>query len=941
MEHVLRDAILNGFYDQNYPGHEILGPSLLSNNHEDKIWLTLRRELLTCQSFTWAVAFITEDMLIPLKVVMADLARKNITGTLITGDYLNFNRPKVFKELQKISNLKILIAKSTGFHAKAYLFKHADFTTVVIGSANFTRAALLSNYEWSMKVSSRENAAFTREIKQQLQNLIKNSMPLTNEWLAAYQRNWTAPVNPNKQLSSRTIIPNQMQKAALQNLTALVKKGAQRALVVSATGTGKTYLDAFAVRKYRPRHFLYIVHRRQIAEKSRSSFYKVIGGPKKDFGLLTGKQQDLQAKYLFATIQTLTSPEVLAKLKAQEFDYILIDEAHRIAAPSYQKILRHFKPKFLLGMTATPERTDKQNIYRLFDYNLAYEIRLKDALKDKMLTPFHYVGIEDYEENGEIVDETSSLRYLTAQKRVKYILRELNYYGYCGSRPRGLVFCSRQEEAIKIAQEFSKLGHPATALSYCDSESKRLMAVKNLEKGKLEYIISVDLFNEGIDIPSLNQIVMLRNTQSSIVFIQQLGRGLRKYPHKDFVTVLDFIGNYKNNYLIPLALNDDRSCNQDTARREVKLPQLLDLSTINFSRIASQRILQSLDKIKLDSMFNLRQAYRELKQKIGHVPLLKDFYQYGSVSPLVFARNNSLDNYGAFLQKMGEDIVLSSIQNGILTFFNKELLAGKRIHELLLLDLLLKQGKIAQTAYQAELKKRHAYVNKEVLASVENILSLSFFAVKVGKTTKRKRYGGKSLIKKAGQKYYFSDKVQHELGNPVFKKLFADVIQTGLLLNQNYNNQEQFTLYKQYDREDVCRLLNWPLDVSAPMYGYRVGQKETPIFITYKKDSAKKRNSIYNNQLSDGRSLRWYTRTPRHLSSDEVKRLLEPQMKLYLFVKRSDAVGKEFFYLGQATILHKTVKEEKIGPKQKDAVGMNLLLQHPLASSMYDLLFKD
>lgn len=943
MNKILKDALLNGFYDPKYPGQEMVSPRLLVNDAENKIWLVLRQELLTCRSFIWAVAFITEDMLVPFKAVMADLALTGVKGTVITGDYLGFNKPKVFRELEKIPNLKVKISRQAGFHVKGYLFNHSDFKTIIIGSANFTRSALLSNYEWSLKVSSNENATFTRQISRQLTKLEQNSTNLTETWLDRYQKKWhptikTVSVTNN---ISQEIIPNQMQKKALANLQALIDNGEHRALVVSATGTGKTYLGAFAVKAFGPKKFLYLVHRRQIAEKSLISFKRVIGGKDSDFALFTGDQKQVKAKYIFATIQTLSNPKVLQQFSPTDFDYILIDEAHRVAAPSYQTVLHYFRPRFWLGMTATPERPDKQDVYRTFDYNLAYEIRLGDALKEKMLTPFHYVGVQDYEENGQVIDETTNLRYLTAPKRVKYILGELDYYGYCGTKAKGLVFCSRQEEANKLAYSFSQLGHRAVSLTNRDSEKKRLAVVKQLEEGQLEYIITVDLFNEGIDIPALNQIVMLRNTQSSIVFIQQLGRGLRKFPGKSFVTVLDFIGNYKNNYLIPIALNGDRSCDRDQAAREAKIPNFVGLATINFSRIASKRILQSLAKTKLDSMRNLRRAYQSLKEKIGRFPLLYDFYQYGSVSPLVFTRNANFTNYASFLQRMGEDIKLSSYQSQILTFLIQELLAGKRIHELLLLKLLLEQGKVTETNFKQELKKKNAYVNQKVLASTERILSLAFYAVKTGKSSKKQQYGGSALIKKKRDCYCLAHKLVQNLQDNSFYNLFIDVIKTGLALNKNYDNERQFTLYQQYSREEVCRLLNWPLDVSAPMYGYRVGQEETPIFITYKKEAPAKRNAVYHNQLVDGRSLRWYTRTPRHLKSAEVQRLLTPQMHLYLFVKRSDASGKDFFYLGQATILKDTVKEEKIGPKKKAAVGMNLLLAKPLTASMYNLLFAD
>lgn len=936
MDLPLKEAILHGFYDRKFLANENFGPKLLKNDQQDKIWLSIKKELLTCRKF----AFITEDMLVPLKAVLEDLRKKNVSGILITGDYLGFNSPKVFEELLKIPNLEVRLASDSAFHAKSYYFNHGDYQTAIIGSANFTRSAMLKNYEWALKVSSSENAELTKQLHLQLNDLYDHSCLLTNAWLDEYRKVWKKTSRIQVKNISQKIVPNKMQKAALKNLNNLVASGAKRALVVSATGTGKTYLGAFAVKNYRPKKFLYLVHRRQIAKKSLASFRKVIAEKSAEFSLFSGQNKNLNAKYIFATMQTLAQDDVLKRIDPQEFDYILIDEAHRSASPSYQKILQHFKPKFLLGMTATPERMDNQDVFKIFNYNLAYEIRLQDALEEKMLVPFHYVGVEDYEEDGQIIDETSNLRYLTADTRVKYILKEMDYYGYCGQKARGLVFCSRQEEARILAEKFTKLGHPALSLTNTDSEAARKNAVKMLEEGKLEYIVTVDLFNEGIDIPSLNQIVMLRNTQSSIVFIQQLGRGLRKSPGKDFVTVLDFIGNYQNNYLIPLALNDDYSGDKDLAKSEVIAPSFIGLSTINFNQIAEARILASLEKIKLDSMKNLRKTYQDLKQKIGRVPLLVDFENDHHTGALAFI-NSNIDNYGQFLQKMGEELDLNEKEDQLLTFVTKELASGKRVHELLLLQLLL-TGPITRQEYLAELKKAGAYVNDQVLTSIEQILSLDFFDVKMGKKNKKKLYGNCSLIKISEDGgYTLSNDLKTYLENPDFNQLFNDAVKVGIKLSNNYQQDRQFTLYQRYDRKDSCRLLNWPKDISAPMYGYRVGEKETPIFVTYKKDSEQKRNFVYQNTLANGESMRWYTRSPRHLDSDEVKRLVNPNMKLHLFVKRSDASGKEFYYLGQVQIDQDSIKEEKVGPKKRSAVGMDLLLKSQLPEQIQKIIFEN
>ena len=311
---------------------------------------------------------------------------------------------------------------------------------------------------------------------------------------------------------------------------------------------------------------------------------------------------------------------------------------------------------------------------------------------------------------------------------------------------------------------------------------------------------------------------------------------------------------------------------------------------------------------------------------------------------MVFANNHSLEHYGGFLIKMGEPVKLSRYESAVLSFVTKELLNGKRPHELILLQLLLEKDQVSQEEFEQALHDYGAYVNERVLTSVEDILSLNFFDIKQGKTTKKEQYGGQPLVVKADLlDYALAPILAQSLNqNETFRKLFKDVIKTGLSLNQDYDNHKQFTLYQQYDRKDACRLLNWPLDVSAPMYGYRVDEHETPIFITYQKDSKKKRNALYHNTLEDGRCLRWYTRSPRHLESDEVQRLLNtPQMKLLLFVKKSDAIGKQFYYLGQVDIQKDTVKEELLGPKKKAAVGMNLLLEKPLSTKMYELLFDE
>lgn len=944
----LQQAVLHGLLDQQqYAANEMLAPKLLVNTKHETIWEHLLDEFGTCQSFSIAVAFITKDMLTPFKAMMNELAARNVSGYLLTSDYLGFNEPTMFAELLKIKNLTVKITPASGFHTKGYLFDNGNEKTVIVGSANLTRSAMLTNYEWNLRLTSTSDGELFSQVKDQFDQQWQASALLTDEWIARYAASYVKPQfsqskkqAEKQELTPVKITPNQMQKQALTNLAKLRKNEARRALLISATGTGKTYLGAFDVQAFAPKRFLFVVHREQILEAARASFRNVLGGPAADFGILSGKRHQTDAKYLFATVQTLSKPEVLAKFDPTEFDYLMIDEAHRSAAESYQRVLNYFEPRFTLGMTATPERTDDFDIFKLYDHNVAYEIRLQQALAEDMLCPFHYIGVTDYEVNGELIDETANLSRLVSDERVDHVLEQLEYYGDSSRPAHGLIFCSRQDEAKQLAELLSKRCHLSRALTNEQSITQRETAVKQLEDGQLEYLVTVNIFNEGIDIPCVDQVILLRNTQSSIVFIQQLGRGLRKYPGKEYVTVIDFIGNYKNNYLIPLALHDDHSASKDRAKRELAFKPILGLSTISFSPIAKQRIFAALDAVKLDSMYELKQEFMAVKKRLGRAPLLSDYLDQGSLDPRVFLKNARLDNYGHFLSKMRENVTLSKYQDQLLTFVTKELAFGKRPHELLLLQLLLKNDLVSEQELVDVFDEYGCYHNEQLLNSLDMILGLDFFAIKSGKKLKSDDYGGRSLITHDGFYYQLAPDFKAALAQGGdFERLLTDVINCGLRLNRDYDNKQQFTLYQRYDRKDVCRLLNWEKDLSAPMYGYWVGEQECPIFITYHKDKKVAASRNYQNTLANNSAIRWYTRSPRTLESAEVKRLLEVDdqgkrhLKLHVFAKRSDAEGKGYTYLGQADILPGSVAEETMATdkvKRKRVVGMDLKFRQPL-----------
>ncbi|PKM84177.1 MAG: DUF3427 domain-containing protein, partial [Firmicutes bacterium HGW-Firmicutes-11] len=567
----LAAGLQTGFIDCNLTSLEQYHPKLLLNDHKRgmKVLTSIIQELRQCEEFYFSVAFITNSGVASLISVLEELEiGGKIKGKILTSQYQNFTQPIALQRLLKFKNVELKIVTDENYHGKGYIFKKKDRYSFIIGSSNLTQAALSTNNEWNIKLSSLENGLVMQNILKEFQHSFDNATVVDEHWIGEYQKLYQSirqserdlakqlGVEENQVVPFKIITPNKMQMEALNALEILHRDGKKKALLISATGTGKTYLSAFDAAKVMPRKLLFVVHRENIARAAMKSF-KAIFKETKTMGLLTGNSRDMDRDFVFATIQTLTKDSVLAMLTPEHFDYIVIDEVHRSGAPTYQKILNHFNPEFLLGMSATPERTDGYDIFQHFDYNIAYEIRLNRALEENMLSPFHYYGVSDIEIDGKPIDDFAEFNQLVSEERVNRILDKALFYGWDQGRVKGLVFCSRVEEARTLSDEFNRRGYSTVCLDGNASEDMREAAIKRLEQaepsGHLDYIFTVDIFNEGIDIPSVNQVIMLRPTQSAIIFVQQLGRGLRKLWNKEYLTVIDFIGNYANNYMVPIA----------------------------------------------------------------------------------------------------------------------------------------------------------------------------------------------------------------------------------------------------------------------------------------------------------------------------------------------------------------------------------------------------
>ncbi len=857
LEAQLRSAFLSEEADAS--GSD-MRPSFVVNDPDRriKVLTVIEDELRVCTSFDISVAFVTLSGLEPLLPVFEELRDRGVPGRVLTTDYLCFSEPAAMRKLASLKNIEVRLFRAEGnqgFHTKGYIFNSGDVCRFLIGSSNLTQTALSTNREWNARLVSKETGAFARALKAEFATLWDHprSRPLL-EVIDAYEAERNARLAAQREVMKRLPLPasterpepNSMQRAFVGNLLKIAESGERRALLISATGTGKTYAAAFAVRELKPRRMLFVVHREQIARQALASFRRVLGDEGRTYGMLGGGSRDAQADCVFATMQTLSRAHVLAEFKPDAFDVIIVDEVHRAAAESYRKIMAYFAPKLWFGMTASPDRPDGEDIYALFDHNIAYEIRLKTALEEDLLCPFHYFGVKDVTVGGRMLEDLSDFRLLTAQERVSNILDRAQFFGWSGPRVKGLVFCSRTQECEELSRLFNARGLKTVSLSGSDPQPVREEAIYRLSHGvgenRLDYIFTVDIFAEGVDIPEVNQVIMLRPTQSAIVFVQQLGRGLRKAPDKEFVVILDFIGNYQSNFLIPVALSDDRSYNKDNMRRAlaVDLRQIPGASSVHFDPIVRKRIYESIDRASVNDTKLIRTSYEQLKAKLGRIPGLLDFDRYGSIDAVKFFEK--FGSYQAFLEKYEKSHAtrLSPRAAAMLAFLSSKAGAGRRVSEALVIRDLLAGRTDLETGLREGLSRYGIEPSAVHLESVFGFLSNRF--VKTAEEAKQRRdivfveddgAGGMRM----------AEQLREELARSAeFRVMLAEL--AGFMVSRyeaRFSRRYAGTdlvLYEKYTYEDVCRLLNWPTNMNAQNIGgyfYEKRTKTLPVFVNYHK----------------------------------------------------------------------------------------------------------
>ena len=713
----LVDGYHKAFIDSSVEADASYSPQFISNSRGKKVLTVIENELKGCSDLFISVAFITMGGIAPLLGTLKDLEKKGTKGRILTTDYLMFSDPKALDKLNGLRNLEIKVFKtadnSAGFHTKGYMFHNNGDLRIIVGSSNMTQSALCTNHEWNTRIVSTSKGQYAKDIEDEFE-FLWNSSVYYDDYKDEYSQLFYKSRADRAELSkitrtldltySKVFIPNRMQEEFTCNVEKIIESGEKKAILISATGTGKTYASAFAIRELFKKNFfvnkrvLFLSHREQINKQALASYQRVFGEGV-HMSLLSGHYNDVSAaksaSFLFSTMNMMSKTNVHSQFAPDHFSVIILDECHRSGAESYQRITDYLKPDFLLGMSASPERTDEFNTFEFFDYNIAYEIRLQQALENDLLCPFHYFGITD----GEIND-SSRFNQLTSDKRVAHIIEKAKYFGFSGDRVKGLIFCSSNREAKELSKKFNETGEFSTiALAGNDKQPKREEALNRLIRDdhpqRLDYIFTVDIFNEGVDIPEINQVIMLRPTKSPIVFVQQLGRGLRKADGKEFVIIIDFIGNYQNNYMIPIALSGDRTGNKDNIRRGLMEGSSLiqGASTIYFDEITKSRIFESIDQAKTNATRILRSAYKMLKDKLGRIPTLNDFDTYGEIDPLLFIYKYK--SYHNFLKSIGETDYhreFTQTQTEQLNFISTRFAAGKRSLELSLLKALI-EGK--------------------------------------------------------------------------------------------------------------------------------------------------------------------------------------------------------------------------------------------------------
>lgn len=648
------------------------------NNRNRYLYYQLKLSMLHAKKIDIIVSFLMES---GVRLILNDLKTaldRGVQIRILTGNYLGITQPSALyllkNELGNRVDMRFYNDKHRSFHPKAYIFHYENYEDIYIGSSNISRSALTSGIEWNYRLNSQDNHKDFVLFYDTFQDLFENhSIIIDDNELKRYSKNWHKPavskdlarydaVEDNSDTPVRKLFqPRGPQIEALYALADSRSEGATKGLVHVATGIGKTYLAAFDSAKYQK--VLFVAHREEILKQAAISFRNV--RQSNDYGFFYGKQKDKDKSVIFASVATLGRSEYLTEnyFAPDYFDYLIIDEFHHAVNDQYQRIINYFKPKFLLGLTATPERLDGKDIYEICDYNVPYEISLKEAINKGVLVPFHYYGIYDTVDyssihlvRGHYDEKQLDKAYIGNKDRYDLIYK---YYKKYPSK-RALGFCCSRKHANEMAKEFCARGIDAVAVysnTNGEPSEERNIAIQKLKSQEIKVIFSVDMFNEGVDIPDLDMVMFLRPTESPVVFLQQLGRGLRISKGKTYLNVLDFIGNYEKAGRVPLLLTGggDSNKNAPTDLSSIEYP---DDCIVDFDMRLID-LFKKLDQKSLTAKERITHEFYRVKEKLdGKIPTRMQLFTYMDDDVyrycITHAKENPFRHYLEFLEKLHE-----------------------------------------------------------------------------------------------------------------------------------------------------------------------------------------------------------------------------------------------------------------------------------------------
>ena len=873
--------------------------SFLTNYSNDTFLQRLKGCFNKCYSFSLTVSFIKEAGLRLIQKEIENALNRGVKGRIITSTYQNFTdipSLRIFKKWMDTypnfsCHLDFNSFEDNGFHTKGYIFQTKNGYEFLVGSSNITRFALLKNIEWNVSLTRNKEDKIINEALLEFDSLWNKTNPLSEEIIKKYTtqieyaiERWDMDYGYN-QIKA---VPNAMQKAALKEIRRYRDMGEKRALIIAATASGKTFLAAFDAYNFNAKRLLFVVHRDTILNDAKKTFEKIFGSTR-TYGLFTGQEKNLDADFIFATNAMMATH--LDSFNPNNFDYIIFDECHHITNTTYEKILNYFTPAFLLGLTATPERMDKQDVFAIFNYVVPYELRLRDAINNDLVVPFKYFAVRDEMIDYSDKEKVNFLKnYFKDDNHIQFISNQIEKH-----RPEGKLkaigFCRSIDHAREMSLQMDGLGYHTTYLTGENNTGERSKAFEDLadDNNDLEIIFAVDILNEGVDLPSVNMVLFLRPTESQTIFIQQLGRGLRKYKGKDHLTVLDFIGNsYDRSTQIALGLG---SLSSSTVLEKALLSSLVrndfkDLGLpgveIHFDERSKEEILKHIENTNFNTAFRLRSDYFSFKKYLAEkrYPSHMDYLNSDCAPDLLRflkAKMKGKKNYSYynFLKNIGEDVPLFNESEIRLLEVISDLLPLTRREEYLIIKQVL-DSQIDFDLLTKEYKRVNPYSLK---TAVDNLISR------------------KVIINSNPYK------LNYEKGKgTAFEDFLVDLLEYGL---ERYENEfgdfeGPFKMYGNYQKDKIM------MEIDGKQYSYMQGTKYdtknkiTYVFVGLEKDKVAKGNFDYKDKFLSPSIFQWESVNKTTKDNAEGKKLLATKI-VHLFVRKvdeEDGIVLPFTYFG-------------------------------------------